>query len=154
MKFQIFLLPHSQFFFPFFLFSTVRKNKFFGPFHIFGYVSLNCYFIKNIASKGECLVSSDFRIYYSSQWVNFEYKTTRDRGDSSQEATPPNSSSILNDLRGLRHYSAILCFNHLDNHILLGLSGAITAAAAETTNAAMVSTAAAESTAVTTGVIA
>lgn len=70
-----------------------------------------------------------------------EHKTIRRRGDSSQVATPSNSSSILNDFRGLRHHMAILGLNHLDNHILLGLGAEFWSAAAVAATHATISAA-------------
>lgn len=89
-----------------------------------------------------------------------EHKTIRRREDSSQVATPSNSSSILNDFRGLRHHVAILGLNHLDNHILLGLGAEVWSASTYAAISAAISTAistaisAAISTAVTAGVAA
>lgn len=74
--------------------------------------------------------------------------------NSRQVATPHNSSSILNDLGGLRDHSAILGFNHLDNHILFALGGAAVTAAPAEAQAAAISTAATISAAVTAGVAA
>lgn len=84
--------------------------------------------------------------------MNSEYKTIRG-AEETQSYSSKLDGSILDDLRGLGHYSAILGLDHLDNNILLALGGgAVATASAEACAAAISAAAATVSTAVAAGV--